>query len=1079
MAGTGLPIPKPTGVLAQAPSLNADALSSAAAWGKIAAAGEEIARAGLDTMQRDVHLQQAGATADFEEKWRKENVEARDRFARDPEGFKKWAEASRDGALGQVPGWMGPHAKDYLNRTFDGTYATLLTEKRHEDDRLATNALTARQKSADDDVMALASAGKVRGADGQPDPEFSAALTVHDDVLRTAVDMGRMSPEMADYLRADLQGRAQGEMAARDALSVYREKGFDAAVEHLTKNVRENDSLSLKPAQRDKIFNRGLAAIRLEQARDKEDRGAAVEMSKDLRARLDSNQDIDPGEVRAVSDELARTGAFTERRNLIIRAGIHDATAAYRPGGGKTLPQLGIELARMRGELSPGLMGATEAAAFRRGVDPNYLSQVAIRESGGDVNARNPNSTATGPFQFVEQTWLAEVKRSGAAIGLGDLAAKIETDGGRYIVRDPEVKRQILALRSDAAVSADMAASLTAANAQSLKASLGRDPTPGDLYTAHVLGAGGAATMIKADRGARAADIDPAAAASNHSLFYTKDGRPKTVGELLDNLGRAPEAPDQSLGNVTKGVQQFYVAQERKVWPQMKSMLERGELTDPSEFEAVRYAASISGDTAWATEVETFAKAQGYGRLLKDAPEGTGQAVLDRMRARMEAEGATVSNRQVYELVQKQFERQQRLAREDPIGLAIETTPGIKPPAPLDFTNPRAAQQGLADRVTLARRTAVSKDTPIGSPLRPADRASTAAAITYGPVDQATAAFDMLASAPDDALLPTLTGKEIKEAVAGAVRSTSPDRYNAAMTFLDRIWQRAPESVDNLFGTDAVHELAAWQTKLRYMTPDDIAKSRSAAALDPQVRERLRAARNEGLEIARKLKPDEVVAKFDQSWWVTPGVVARNITGTQPAMPTDPVARATLMGDWSENVARVYAETLDKDKAIEKGTEITRTKWAASGVNGGKLMLYPPEKFYPNIGGSWAWMQRQLEADIAKTLGPRVPSMAFASGLVPGSLPRASYDWELVADRQTEDEAQKGRPPSYLVRITDHTKGGVMSILPQRYKWNSDAGPGNPTDAFERQRQRVLTRQQLDETFGDEGRAPFGAGLRY
>src|SRR3990172_1480155 len=124
--GTGLPLPKPGNDLSQAPSINADAVSSAAAWTKIAAAGAKIADTGLNIIARDVHLQQAGAVADFENEWRSKNIAARDQFARDPEGFKNWAQSSIDGAVSSVPPWMAAHAKSYLTRTFDGSYSSVL-----------------------------------------------------------------------------------------------------------------------------------------------------------------------------------------------------------------------------------------------------------------------------------------------------------------------------------------------------------------------------------------------------------------------------------------------------------------------------------------------------------------------------------------------------------------------------------------------------------------------------------------------------------------------------------------------------------------------------------------------------------------------------------------------------------------------------------------------------------------------------------------------------------------------------------------------------------------------------------------
>lgn len=1042
--GTGLPLPKERTELAQAPSINADAVSSAGAWREIASAGERLSataasvgNAAIGVLDRAAYMQEAGAIADFENEWRQKNIEARDEFAKDPEGFRVWAEASIDGVRQSAPTRIARHAENYLKRTFDGTYATLLNEKRAQDERLAGQALTFRHKTADEDVMGLAAAGKAGT------PEFGAAVAVHQSVLDTAVVTGVMAQEQADYIRDDLASRAQGEVAARTAVQTYREKGFDAAVEHITKNVRENSELSLTQAQRDKVFNRALSQIRLEQSRDKEGREAAVQAANGLIAQIDSNQEIDPGDVKVISDELGRTGAFAVRRRLNAKAIGYDLTAPYRAAGGKPLPQLGAELALLRRELAPALQAGVEAASLRRGVDPNYLTRTAIRESGGDLNARAPTSSAEGPFQFTEQTWLATVKQSGEYAP--EMAAKIEQEGGRYVVRDPQERAKILGLRRDPAFSAEMAATFTAGNAAALKAGLGRDASAGELYTAHFLGADGALTMIRADKGAKAADINPAAAAANYNVFYTKDGRAKTVGEVLDNLDK-PMAADPARASLDEGVKiatKFYVAQERKSWPEMRAILERGQLTDPAEFEGMHYAARISGDPAWLQEVETFARARGIGLIIKGATEGRSQALLDQMRQRIEAAGGTISDRTLFNTIEKQVERQRTLAREDPIGLWLETDPTAKPPPALDLTNPTTAKAGLAARIDLAWRAAAAKETPLGSPLRPADRASVAAAISYGAPAQASAALDMLASAPDDALLATVGVKEIKDAVVGAARSTDPNRYQSAMSFLDRLNQRAPEEIDRLFGADTAKDLAVWQISRRYVMPGDQAADRTKKALDPQVRDHLKRQFDEGLEIARKFKFDEVVGKFNTSWWTTFGIGSA-------VGPADAISRATLMGDWQQNVARIYAETGDKDGAIEKATEITRTKWTASPTNGGRLMLNAPEKYYPAVGGSWDWMKAQAEAEIGRTgLGTRFDEADPIS-------PQTRWDWELVADRQTESEAQRGQPPSYLVRITDHTKGGAISVLPQRYRFESSAPSAKAEEAFAQQRARVM-----------------------
>ncbi|MBU2533245.1 MAG: hypothetical protein KKB37_10930, partial [Alphaproteobacteria bacterium] len=41
----------------------------------------------------------------------------------------------------------------------------------------------------------------------------------------------------------------------------------------------------------------------------------------------------------------------------------------------------------------------------------NFLDRLMIAESGGNDRARNPLSTATGPFQFIESTFIAVMQR--------------------------------------------------------------------------------------------------------------------------------------------------------------------------------------------------------------------------------------------------------------------------------------------------------------------------------------------------------------------------------------------------------------------------------------------------------------------------------------------------------------------------------------------------------------------------------------------------------------------------------------------------------------------------------------------
>lgn len=190
-----------------------------------------------------------------------------------------------------------------------------------------------------------------------------------------------------------------------------------------------------------------------------------------------------------------------------------------------------------------GVIEAIRDGAQSSGAGFDYLLATAQRESSLDPSAKAATSSATGLFQFIEQTWLGTMKNAGPRLGLSTYADAITRGAdGTYSVSDPAAKQTILDLRRDPKIAATMAGALTERNRESLSATLGREPTGGDLYAAHVLGARGAAALIATAQAspARAAALDmPEAAAANRSLFYEKSGRPRGAAELYAHLATA------------------------------------------------------------------------------------------------------------------------------------------------------------------------------------------------------------------------------------------------------------------------------------------------------------------------------------------------------------------------------------------------------------------------------------------------------------------------------------------------------------------------------------------------------------
>ena len=174
------------------------------------------------------------------------------------------------------------------------------------------------------------------------------------------------------------------------------------------------------------------------------------------------------------------------------------------------------------------ITGAIRQAAASTGMSFEYLLTTAQIESNLNPSAQAATSSAKGLYQFIDQTWLATMKSTGAALGLGRYADAIAKNAdGQYEVPDAAARSAILRLRTDPSVSALMAGAFTRSNAAQLANALGRAPSEGELYIAHFLGPDGAGKLISAAASqpqANAAVMFPQAAAANPSIFSYESG---------------------------------------------------------------------------------------------------------------------------------------------------------------------------------------------------------------------------------------------------------------------------------------------------------------------------------------------------------------------------------------------------------------------------------------------------------------------------------------------------------------------------------------------------------------------------
>lgn len=163
------------------------------------------------------------------------------------------------------------------------------------------------------------------------------------------------------------------------------------------------------------------------------------------------------------------------------------------------------------------------------GVDPGLMATMASIESNFKISARPKKGSATGLYQFIDDTWKGMLARYGAKYGIAPNTPP-----------------------TDPRANALMGAEYIRENQQYLQKKLGRQVTDNDLYMAHFLGPGGAVAMLQADATQSAASAvartNPNAPAYNPTIFYDNN-RPKTVGEFYQWVNQKVSSHGKRYGS--------------------------------------------------------------------------------------------------------------------------------------------------------------------------------------------------------------------------------------------------------------------------------------------------------------------------------------------------------------------------------------------------------------------------------------------------------------------------------------------------------------------------------------------------
>lgn len=941
----------------------------------------------------------------------------RNQFPGDPEGFKVAMGKYADTIRANYPGALGSAAFNHATELGSQYYIGAVNDKKNSDVSAAYQEITTRLTDLKTDTGNIArgtSANDTKFLDDPSTPagkNFAQVKAYYQSLADNPEFKKAWTQAKADSEVRQARQQFVNDWALGNAQSIRDKDGVDAAVKWSEKNVLNSDT-NMPYGERLGAHNMVLAKIQ-NLTEEQKARAHASAAAIDGFTKL-YEKGTPPTEEQFQAVQQSARESFDVAGVARLQA-FHDAySSSIKPYAGMA-PRAAVGT----------IMGPQPQAGA------GYIDTMIRKESAGDPSARNPNSSAGGLGQFTEGTWN----------GLAKSHPELFLTPGRGRFDEAQTRRALPVF--------------TAENQQYLR-SAGIEPSDKNTYMAHFLGAAGATQFLKAMQSnpdASAASILPEAAAANRSVFYNSNGSARSLAQVYaiqtkDFGGAAPAVagqnspvpftPDQIKQNpylASAAVAMFTQNKSRQVEfaknqaGLIEQAIKMGAPVDQTSVAQVLQIAQANprelGDVA--TKLRAQADAAPVAMMAAGQPDGGAGFVS-------QAEEEARRSPDLYHLaradaIRSQVEGRAKALADNPHAYASRSDVGwTKPVAPIEAV----AQPGAVGAQTPAdamgtlisqRREAAFQ---IGSRLG-VDPSSLM--FSKPDIDGLTHMLQRVDGSGADTILRSLQAnlrppeldalaqnKDFTNAVAGLTRSGDPGKAEAAYGFLDKQWRQNPEAFKKEYGADIETKMAVFQDKIAFMTPDAAAKA-MAVADDPATARAKEGRREEADKALKDLSSDSITKQLFGSWvpFRSPGSPVSNDAN---------MSSSALLADYRSAYRDLFAESGDRNLSEKRALERVSQKWGASDLNGGRVMAYPPERYYaPDINGSRKYVSDQLAADVEAAAKRNGIELAHAQEYL-GS------PHSLVADQTTQEDVASRKPPSY--RVVTQDKDGQWHALEDR-----------------------------------------------
>jgi Phage tail lysozyme len=932
---------------------------------------------------------QAGTIAQHSNVISTEMNDLHQKYEADPLGFKAASDAWKEQYLSQHGGGEVGQAIAQQADQLQTQHLNAITNTASKVDLATQNsALTAAQTSAQDDVFAM-----LRGGANLADPAVQSRIAQVDSTIaaRAANPLFQYSKEQADLDREMFHSEAGLNRVLYDIDSTYKNQGEGggyAGAMAKAQDILVNPGYKLSQQQREAYYHKATADIRANEAIRHQDVAEARAAFNELSMSSAAGDPISSDEVEHVAKAFEAAGDPGGRARVysaFIRKPLNDS--------------FGQQPLAMQTQQLNALHGANAAAFVNSALIAKGYSPIAaagivgntVHESGVDPTAVGDNGTSGGIAQFHAER-LANLKAFAAARGkpATDLQTQVDFIDHELHTTETGTLAKLQAARTP-----------EEAGAAFIDYERPQGWTPQN--PAGGLGYESRKTLARAIYDGRPSDMSMGPAGS----AWLEANRQRTVATVAQTQW-STIMKDYNESNIRPSIQTV------------------NTIVD---------AARASRNAALLDTIAHDSDRMDLAGQSARSPLSLQQSNITDLTAAGNAGQLTPGHATLITDLQRKYNAISEGLDKNPIATAVANfSDKLKDPGPLDTSSPESLAAGLQARSKIAQFAAQNWKTAPLSVLDAQDVAQMQAAL-QGPNSPAVLAGLGAGLQPQE--LSTLFDKtKLADSITGMSRSGDPAKMTAAFNFMDTMQKRNPLQFDQQF-KDGLKDLLNWQSSRAFYPADVMAKKLEqwSSPQDIEARKASDAVANQRL---KNISAANVVSKFSTGWGpigTTANAPGGDFTG----------AAGALKADYDANYRDGFASNQDPAAADAFAMAKLRNKYGVSPTNGNRVMAYAPENpnYYPMVGGSYDWMAKQLDHDIADATGGKLfEGMRTSPKQGPRYAPPttdlgafASRQYQanraLIPDAITEADIAAKRPPSYQVVLQDPSTG----------RWGSLSGP--------------------------------------